>query len=192
MSIKKKDGFTLIEIIVVLVVMGLLLAIAVPAILGYVKKANDAKFQSASRNIFVELQGELAEQTANAGKIKDANAIPKKIYKKIAKEYNVGNTEIADGTIQIGEYYIRDIVTYYDGEYTGHEYEKLDITKTNHNISKLVVWYTDLEYNSKCVVFMSNEQIRMFNLGDEEDYKLITNKNSKWFTPLNNGIGVLK
>ena len=36
---RNKKGFTLIEIIVVLVIMGILIAIAVPSVLGYVNKA---------------------------------------------------------------------------------------------------------------------------------------------------------
>lgn len=57
---KNKKGFTLIEIIVVLVIMGILLAIAVPAILGYVKQASDAKYLSQARG------GYLAAQTITA------------------------------------------------------------------------------------------------------------------------------
>ena len=40
---KKRQGFTLIEIIVVLVILGILLAIATPSILGYVQKAKDSR-----------------------------------------------------------------------------------------------------------------------------------------------------
>ena len=57
---QNKQGFTLIEIIVVLVIMGILLAIAVPSILGYVGKAQDAKYLAQARG------GYLAAQTINA------------------------------------------------------------------------------------------------------------------------------
>lgn len=59
---KNKKGFTLIEIIVVLVIMGILLAIAIPSILGYVNKANDAKYLAEARG------GWLAAQTITADK----------------------------------------------------------------------------------------------------------------------------
>lgn len=48
-----KKGFTLIEIIVVLVIIGILLALAVPAVFSYVKKAADTKLISQARSVMV-------------------------------------------------------------------------------------------------------------------------------------------
>lgn len=42
---KQTSGFTLVEVIVVLLIVGILLAITIPAIMGYVKKAHDVKDQ---------------------------------------------------------------------------------------------------------------------------------------------------
>jgi len=39
---KKSEGFTLVELIVVIAILGILAGIAVPAYSGYLKKANDA------------------------------------------------------------------------------------------------------------------------------------------------------
>lgn len=50
---KNKHGFTLIEIIVVLVIMGILLAIAAPSILGYVQKAKDSHLLQEARNVLL-------------------------------------------------------------------------------------------------------------------------------------------
>ncbi|MEG0330566.1 MAG: prepilin-type N-terminal cleavage/methylation domain-containing protein, partial [Longicatena sp.] len=50
---KNKKGFTLVEIIVVLVIMGILLAIAVPSVMGYVNKANEQKYIAQARNGFL-------------------------------------------------------------------------------------------------------------------------------------------
>ena len=50
---KKRQGFTLIEIIVVLVILGILLAIATPSILGYVQKAKDSRLLQEARHVLV-------------------------------------------------------------------------------------------------------------------------------------------
>lgn len=61
---RNKKGFTLVEIIVVLVIMGILLAIAVPSVLGYVNKANDQKYIAQARNGYVGVQGILTRENA--------------------------------------------------------------------------------------------------------------------------------
>ena len=40
--LKKKDGFTLVELIVVIAILAILAAVAIPAYSGYIKKAHDA------------------------------------------------------------------------------------------------------------------------------------------------------
>ena len=40
--LKKKEGFTLVELIIVIAILAILAAIAIPAYSGYIKKANDA------------------------------------------------------------------------------------------------------------------------------------------------------
>ncbi len=62
---KKQNGFTLVEMIVVIVIIGILLAILVPGIVRYVQKAKkvqcDVNRESARRN----LQGEMMEAYAH-------------------------------------------------------------------------------------------------------------------------------
>lgn len=50
---RNKKGFTLIEIIVVLVIMGILIAIAVPSVLGYVNKAKEQRYLSDARAYYI-------------------------------------------------------------------------------------------------------------------------------------------
>jgi prepilin-type N-terminal cleavage/methylation domain-containing protein len=40
--LKKKEGFTLVELIIVIAILAILAAIAIPAYSGYIKKANEA------------------------------------------------------------------------------------------------------------------------------------------------------
>mgnify|MGYP000904624164 CR=1 FL=1 len=46
-----KQGFTLVEIIVVLVILAILAAILIPSMVGYIKKANEKKNLTEARNV---------------------------------------------------------------------------------------------------------------------------------------------
>lgn len=64
---KNKKGFTLVEIIVVLLIIGILLAITIPSVMGYINKANEAKYIAEARTGF------LAAQTINVDNQSDAD-----------------------------------------------------------------------------------------------------------------------
>lgn len=64
-QLKKKNGkkgFTLVEVIVVLVIIAILAAIAIPAMTGYIKRANDKALISDGRTILVALQTTASEK----------------------------------------------------------------------------------------------------------------------------------
>lgn len=192
MKIKKNGkGFTLVEIIVVLVVIGILLAIAVPAVMGYVQKANDIKFTNEAYGIFTELQGEFTEEIAKSGTINKEQDIPAKIYKKLAKTYKLADGEIANGP-KVDDYYLIDIVTFYYNKNGYINTEKLDLTKNNHSITKMGAIFSTADYEKKFVIFLSNNEARVFDYSNDGDRDLLNNESSKWYCPWANTIPIKK
>jgi prepilin-type N-terminal cleavage/methylation domain-containing protein len=58
---KKNKGFTLVELIVVLVILAILAAILVPALLGYIDKAKSKQLVLNARSCMVAAQAEMSE-----------------------------------------------------------------------------------------------------------------------------------
>lgn len=50
---ENKKGFTLVELIVVIVILGILAAILVPSFLGYMNKAKDSQAQIQARSLYL-------------------------------------------------------------------------------------------------------------------------------------------
>jgi prepilin-type N-terminal cleavage/methylation domain-containing protein len=59
-----RAGFTLIEVIVVLVIVAILAAIAVPALTGYIEKANDTQWEARARELNTASKTVLTEDYA--------------------------------------------------------------------------------------------------------------------------------
>lgn len=111
-AMKNKKGFTLVELIVVLVILAILAALLVPALTGYIDKANKQKVTAECRMVVMAAQTEASEQygaldstvTDKAGTI-----VGKMSADTIAKlaEVNGNFTAKVDaaGKVQVVEYY---------------------------------------------------------------------------------------
>lgn len=60
-KLKDKKGFTLVELIVVLVILAILAALLIPALTGYIDKANQDKVAAECRQVVVAAQTEISE-----------------------------------------------------------------------------------------------------------------------------------
>jgi prepilin-type N-terminal cleavage/methylation domain-containing protein len=61
----RRAGFTLVEVIVVLVILAILAAIAIPALTGYIDKAQDKQYIAMARNVAVAMRTVMDEAYAD-------------------------------------------------------------------------------------------------------------------------------
>lgn len=90
---KKKEGFTLIEVIVVIVILAILMAVAVPSVMSYMNSANKAKYYAASRSASQKINVELTKFYTSSSDVKNYNAAIKKAVNSYNKSVT-GNTYI--------------------------------------------------------------------------------------------------
>ena len=70
---EEKKGFTLVELIVVLVILAILAAMLVPALLGWIDEARDKNYVLTARNVYMATQAVIDEEYA-AGNALPANS----------------------------------------------------------------------------------------------------------------------
>lgn len=73
-KMKNQKGFTLVELIVVLVILAILAAMLVPALTGYIDKANNQKIVAATRQVVMAAQTEISEAYGK-GALKDGSVV---------------------------------------------------------------------------------------------------------------------
>ena len=73
-KMKNKKGFTLVELIVVLVILAILAALLVPALTGYIDRANNEKIIAETRSVVMAAQTVASEHyAASEGTDKDTD-----------------------------------------------------------------------------------------------------------------------
>jgi type IV pilus assembly protein PilA len=74
-ALRKKSGFTLIELMIVVAIIGILAALAIPAFVGYIRRAKTAEASTNVRNIFVGAASYYQSETWGRGVIMAGTAM---------------------------------------------------------------------------------------------------------------------
>lgn len=124
-KLKDRKGFTLVELIVVLVILAILAALLIPALTGYIDKANKEKIVSECRMVVMAAQTEASELYGKmeGGKLAFDTTNTADKYDTAVKDLSEtkGKFEIVlydDGTVHTVQYWNSGwTITYTDGTY---------------------------------------------------------------------------
>lgn len=95
---QNKKGFTLVEIIVVVVILAVLMAVAVPSVLRYVDAADDAKIYTVARTYMNDLQYATTKELANLQEGETWETFEKNVVKHLVdKDFYTQRFGLADG-----------------------------------------------------------------------------------------------
>ena len=98
-KMKNQKGFTLVELIVVLVILAILAALLVPALTGYIDKANKEKVIATTRMVVMAAQTEASEKYGLKadGKLNSGNEFTLDLTNGTTGNADKSTTAVVDG-----------------------------------------------------------------------------------------------
>lgn len=182
---QSKKGFTLIEMIVVIVIVAILVALAVPSVLGYVRDAKDTQFMSQARLVYQKVNELALEEIAKNGVIENDGTSTGKKLNIEASNYYYNNV------LEVNGYKSHPVhmLIYYDNMKSPYRF---DASSDMHAVSKIGIAFTKFTGNKKdtvLVVILQNGEVKVFH-DDPYDKTGETNDvNSKWYIEWEKGVG---
>ena len=114
LNVRDESAFTLIELLVVLIIIGVLLAIAIPSYLGFQKKAQQTAAQSDVRQAIPDAEAYYSDYgNYNFDKLEDGTATTTPSAALASYDQGLSSAISADGTVSGGatEYCISAVVS---------------------------------------------------------------------------------
>lgn len=149
-----KKGFTLVEVIVVLVILAILIAIAVPSVMKYIDDAKDAQIMAQAKGVAQDAELTTIEFFSKR-EVNDVRTLFTAIQEKLRK----------DG--------YENVVTIPGGEVTtitGSDWEPAYVFFNISNID----WDSKIDYNEKHAI--ESMTIIMQKKGDSKTFKYVPNE----------------
>lgn len=135
-KLKDKKGFTLVELIVVLVILAILAALLIPALTGYIDKANHDKVTAECRQVTMAAQAVVSEYYGQGKKLSedDVNTAALAEVKKLAEAPDTWQYDIIvkDNVVSTVRFFDGSNGVTYTKTADGGKYDEF-VTATNVN-----------------------------------------------------------
>lgn len=88
---RKKKGFTLAELLIVVAIIGVLVAISIPIFTSQLEKAREATDEANIRSIYAQLSADVLTENTTSNTKKDKDVCPAAVTYTVTKDKDTGN-----------------------------------------------------------------------------------------------------